>query len=104
MTLQDGQHRLTAIVETNQAQLMYVAVGMDPDSFDVIDTGRTRCYGDAGAMGHHDTNVLGSTLRMCYAYINHAASNRKVSNASILTLINEDLEGFDNDALGPTGG
>lgn len=45
--LLDGQHRLTAIIESGTAQWMLVVRGLHPDTKAVIDTGAPRTAGDA---------------------------------------------------------
>lgn len=44
--LLDGQHRLLAIVAYGQPVEMFVAEGLEPESFEVIDTGKPRTAGD----------------------------------------------------------
>jgi len=96
MTLQDGQHRLKAIEETGEAQDMFVAVGMDPDNFKVIDTGRNRKYSDVLAMrGMTDTFATGATVRLSYIYLHrNFTSTHKVTNAMVLELLESDVDAF----------
>jgi len=42
----DGQHRLLAIIKANKAVDMMVTTGLDPDTFKVLDSGRTRTFYD----------------------------------------------------------
>jgi hypothetical protein len=42
----DGQHRLTAIAESGEAQVLLVIRGLDPDVVAAIDGGRKRSYAD----------------------------------------------------------
>jgi hypothetical protein len=95
-TLQDGQHRLTAIVETGQAQQMWVAVGMDPANFTAIDVGRNRKFADVLAVeGYTDTHNLGATARLVYIYsFRDFVSTHKVTNAQVIDLVDGDPDGF----------
>jgi hypothetical protein len=94
--LQDGQHRLQAIVNTGKAQPMYVAVGMDPANFAVIDVGRNRKFSDVLSMeGYTDTNNLGATARLVFLYLHrNFVSTHKVSNASVVELVGGDPKNF----------
>lgn len=42
----DGQHRLTAIVESNTPQMLLVVAGVDASAMATIDAGRKRSYAD----------------------------------------------------------
>lgn len=67
--LQDGQHRLSAIVETGIAAELMVSVGMPPDNFAVIDTGRRRSAAAVLAMGGATHSALtASATRLLYLY------------------------------------
>ena len=94
--LQDGQHRLTAIVETGQGQWMFVAVGMAPDNFAKVDTGLNRRYADVLAMGGFgDPFNLGASARLVFIYLNKDFnSSHKVTNAQVLELVSQDVDGF----------
>ena len=95
-TLQDGQHRLTAIVETGKAQQMWVAVGMDPANFVAIDVGRNRKFADVLAVeGYTDTHNLGATARLVFIYqFRDFVSTHKVTNAQVIELVDSDPDGF----------
>ena len=94
--LQDGQHRLSAIVETGKGQDMYVAVGMPVDNFSVVDTGANRKYSDVLALsGFSDAFNLGACARLVYLYLNKDfASTYKVNNTTVLETVSEDPDGF----------
>jgi len=67
--LQDGQHRLSAIVEAGIAAEMLVAVGMPPDNFSVIDTGRRRSAAQVLAMdGAVYASWMATATRHLYLY------------------------------------
>jgi hypothetical protein len=67
--LQDGQHRLTAIAETGISAEMMVSVGMSPDNFAVIDTGRRRSAAAVLAMdGTVHSALTASATRLLYLY------------------------------------
>lgn len=45
--LLDGQHRLLAIIKSKKAQTFNIQTGLEPEAFEVIDTGRGRSAADA---------------------------------------------------------
>jgi hypothetical protein len=96
MVLQDGQHRLTAIVRTGKEQWMFIAVGMADENFSVLDTGRVRRYKDVLSLaGYPDPLVLGSAARMVYLYTRRDfVSTFKVSNTEVLSLVESDPDAF----------
>jgi hypothetical protein len=59
--LQDGQHRLKAIMNSGTTQDFFVIRGAEPEAFDVMDTGKKRSYHDALYIaGFTDPVVYGS--------------------------------------------
>jgi hypothetical protein len=67
--LQDGQHRLTAIEETGVPAEMMVSVGMPPENFAVIDSGRRRSAAQVLAMdGAKYAATLAAMVRLLYLY------------------------------------
>ncbi len=59
----NGQHRLMAVVRYGKAVEFMVATGLEPDAFNVIDTGKVRNAGDVlGAngfgSGHHKSAII----------------------------------------------
>lgn len=66
--LQDGQHRLTAIVRTNIAANMDLRFGVDPRAFMVTDMGARRGAGDTLQIaGYTDPNILAAAVRILIA-------------------------------------
>lgn len=66
--LLDGQHRLSAIVESGTTQKMIIVSGLDPKSKIVMDTGVRRTVGDQLEMdGHHWGNRLAAASRLILA-------------------------------------
>ena len=98
--LQDGQHRLAAVMHTEIATPMWVSVGQDPANFDIIDVGRPRTYGDVLALeGETNVFVLGATVRLVYQYQHGTASEMragKISNHQMNEEFQRDPEGFRN--------
>jgi hypothetical protein len=94
--LQDGQHRLHAIVETKRGQKMFFAVGMDPTNFKVIGTGRTRRFADSLALqGFDDAHALGAMARLVYIYLNLGfTSTYKVLNHDVVDLVSGNEKEF----------
>jgi hypothetical protein len=67
--LNDGQHRLTAIIETNRPQDMLVTFGVERDSRFTVDTGAARSAGDHLSLsGWPYANTIASVARMALAY------------------------------------
>lgn len=97
--LQDGQHRLTAIVELELEQTAWVAVGLPPEYFTIVDVGRNRNYSDVLALsGELNTVSLGSIVRMVWLYLNYDGPPRggvmKVTNAMVMEAFNADAGRF----------
>lgn len=68
-TLLDGQHRLTAIVQSGCTVLALVVRGLDNPSQQVMDTGRRRSAADALTMREQSHAVLlASAARLCIAW------------------------------------
>jgi hypothetical protein len=62
--LVDGQHRLAAIIEADQSIELTVFTNVDPDTFDVLDTGKRRNAADALAIGgEKSTTLLAAMVR-----------------------------------------
>lgn len=46
----DGQHRLNAIMESGESQVLLIVIGVSVDAMDTVDTNRRRSYSDMLAM------------------------------------------------------
>lgn len=67
--LNDGQHRLKAIFETNKSQKLLVVFGVERDSRTTVDIGATRTVGDHMAVqGWPYATTIASVARMCIGY------------------------------------
>jgi hypothetical protein len=67
--LRDGQHRLHAIVQSGVTVRMTVVTGLDPETQDVMDTGRKRTAGNAFALaGIPNGNVLAAAARIALLF------------------------------------
>lgn len=65
----DGQHRLLAIIQSDIPQDCLVVYGLNRDSFDIIDSGKSRSFGDiAQIKGYTDPALLASLARAIIAY------------------------------------
>ncbi|MCW5886445.1 MAG: hypothetical protein KIT33_15850, partial [Candidatus Kapabacteria bacterium] len=68
-TLIDGQHRLEAIIKAGKSAEMEIAFGIDNDTFNVIDTGRTRNGADViSILKVKNAAKVASVLRTLIAY------------------------------------
>lgn len=66
--LQDGQHRLSMVVETGLPSAMDLRFGVDPAAFAVTDIGSKRTGADVlGIEGHGQQHCLAATARVLYA-------------------------------------
>lgn len=88
--LEDGQHRLLALIESGLPFLDFLVVrGVEPRSNETIDQGAQRTAADAAAMrGYECTRVLIAAVRWCWTY-NHAwpqglSSTRALSTPKLL--------------------
>jgi hypothetical protein len=66
-SLLDGQHRLEAILKTQQAVQMVVVRGLAPESQHVMDSGKPRGFaGQLQIAGHPNASRLAATARLAY--------------------------------------
>lgn len=64
-SLLDGQHRLTAIIESGATVPLFMVRGIQPDARRVMDTGRGRTASDALTMrGEQHTSILAAAARI----------------------------------------
>jgi hypothetical protein len=69
--LVDGQHRLAAVVEADVAVEMAVFTDVEPDTFDVLDTGKRRNAADVLAIeGEKSSTLLAAMVRTVWQYEN----------------------------------
>ena len=67
----DGQHRLAAIVEADLPVEVTVFTEVEPDTFDVLDTGKRRNAADVLAIeGEKSTTLLAAMVRTVWQYQN----------------------------------
>jgi hypothetical protein len=98
--LVDGQHRLMACVEANAPFTTYVARGLEPETFKVIDTGYGRTGGQIARIAGIDnanacmalmTNALLYEVAVGRTGISHAMASH-YSSAMKLEMIKADLD------------
>ncbi len=69
--LVDGQHRLAAIIEADLPVEVTVFTDVEPDTFDVLDTGKRRNAADVLAIeGEKSTATLAAMVRTVWQYEN----------------------------------
>jgi len=94
-SLIDGQHRLTAFVNsTLTEQHVTIAFGLSVDAFKTIDDGRKRTPGDVLTIqGFNNPIALASVVRLSIRFLNggntKSDTNSRLSNADILTFTEE---------------
>lgn len=84
--LQDGQHRLTAIVKTGIPVEVQISVGMPPENFNAIDNGLRRNFRDVAARLHlANPGKVGSAARILIIFNEYPTRSfaDKVNNAEI---------------------
>lgn len=90
--LNDGQHRLRAVVETGMPIRTVMVIGPERASRMTLDTGIARTVGHFLKMeGYHDTNALGSVANLVWQYrerqqIGQGGSTRPTKAEALLAL------------------
>lgn len=88
--LQDGQHRLTGVVESGIAVEMQVSIGMPKENFNAIDSGLRRNFRDvAHNLGIPSAGRVGSVARMLIILEDYPKRNfgDKVSNTEVANFL-----------------
>jgi hypothetical protein len=82
--LVDGQHRLAAVIEADIPQEMTVFTDVEPDTFDVLDTGRKRNAADVLAIeGERSTATLAAMVRTVWQYENRPEASWSGGGAAV---------------------
>jgi hypothetical protein len=82
--LVDGQHRLAAIVEADLPVEMTVFTDVEPDTFDVLDTGKRRNAADVLAIeGEKSSILLAAMVRTVWQYQNRPDASWSGGNAAV---------------------
>ena len=94
--LRDGQHRCLAIVKTGQSVEVAVFRGMDPEDFQVVDTGKKRTAGNVLQTAKYpNPNSLAAVLQLLDAYEDgqfataNSSPNYQYTSPEILELAEE---------------
>jgi len=93
--LQDGQHRLSAIVLSDISVEMQISIGMPPENFNAIDNGLRRTFGDVAArLGLRSHSKVGSVARLVIIYNEYPIRqfNSKVSNAEVADFLSRPFD------------
>lgn len=92
-TLLNGQHRLSAVVESEVSVPMLVVSGLSPSTRMTMDVGARRTLSDVLALhGETDTTNLGAVLGLLYRYRNGARLDYSSRTAPTITQALELLE------------
>lgn len=99
--LNNGQHRLNAIVQSGQGVAMYVTFGEERDVFDVLDTGAVRGGQDTlSIQGFKNASTLAASAKFLVLVQNNRVFNPpKVHNDEILGIVRQNPRL--DDATGP---
>lgn len=77
--LMNGQHRLTACIQSGCSFTATVKVGIDPDAFHVLDNGRPRQKSDLLSIaGHPSSKVLAAVATLLFRYEQGDLTGRNV--------------------------
>lgn len=95
--LNDGQHRLTAIIEANVSLPLIFQFGIDRDTRTTVDQGSARTAADyLGMEGTDNAAVCAGIARLVIAYERSGgqdvAQTKYVTNAEVLARVREDAE------------
>lgn len=90
-SLLDGQHRLTAMVETGVTLPLLVVRGVKVEAQAVMDTGRRRTASDALAIeGHEMSSLLAATALMKLSFdVDHLDGRLEASHNEILACVEQ---------------
>jgi hypothetical protein len=93
--LVDGQHRLAAIVQAGMPVEMTVFTQVEPDGFDVLDTGKKRNAADVLAIeGEKSSMMLAAMVRIVWLFENRA--DRSWSGGSATPTNHQILQTLEN--------
>jgi hypothetical protein len=82
--LVDGQHRLAAVIEADMPVEMTVFTEVEPDTFDVLDTGKRRNAADVLAIeGEKHSATLAAMVRTVWLYYNRPDASWTGGGASV---------------------
>lgn len=82
--LRDGQHRLAAIVEADQPIELMVFTDVEPETFDVLDTGKRRNAADVLAIeGEKSATLLAAVVRTIFLYYNRPEASWTGGSAAV---------------------
>lgn len=81
----DGQHRLTAIIEADQAQLTLIVAGLDASVLHAIDAGRKKTYGTLLSMkfGRPSADSQASAIRAYWYWYHQCYGGRGVPRVAV---------------------
>lgn len=101
--LQDGQHRLMAIVKAGQEVVVPFFVGMDPENWKAIDEGLIRTAAQQLGRGGAETNVraLAAVIRIAKIFdtADRQSWRAKYTNAEIIEASQTDIENYRRSAF-----
>jgi len=87
--LLDGQHRLSAVIESDTTQKFLIVSGLSGDTFKVMDTGKSRSGGDSllvlGVRYATDVSAIAkASIRFKSGYYGDSSSRMNASNTDIV--------------------
>lgn len=92
----DGQHRLTAVIQTGISIMVTIVTGVHPDAQSDIDNGKSRTLADhLEILGETNPNMLGGTLTGIQAYEKGARGTTSalgITNSTGLAFLREHPE------------
>jgi len=95
--LLDGQHRLTAVLESGIAYPCLIVRGLKNESFVVMDTGKNRGGKDVISIeGFKNATQIAATCRQIIKLQARSQSRTRVSNTKLLNFVRENPDVYDH--------
>lgn len=91
-TLLDGQHRLSAVVESGQTVRFLVVRNVEPDALSTVDAGKSRSFADVLHMrGQENARRVAAAAKYIWHYEHNSmlSSGRAVSHALLAKVLEE---------------
>ena len=95
--LLDGQHRLNAVIESNTSHKFLIIRDLEPDSFQVMDTGRLRSAADTlSTLGIHYASDIASVVKTLKSFEKGSSFDRAriITNTDVVNWYekNQDID------------
>jgi len=93
--MNNGQHRLRAIIMSGVTSTFRVSIGYDPATCDDMDQGKIRTLVDVTEIAGHSTpRLVSNTANFIFKYKNNSLNNSKSATSGHVTLKNHNIAGY----------